>query len=331
VARAKAAGVHLVLGEDSCLAEEALEELLDGALGKGREHSLEALRGDETTWARVVDVARTGSLFAERRAVVVRGAEALRGDGEEMVRYLDDPTPELSLILVAAKVDRRKGVWKAVSDKGAVRSAAPLKGQQLKAHVADRVKRHGLRLTGDGFSELVDRVGQDLQRLMGELGKLEAFAQGRREPLDAGAVSSVLGRGLGRPLYKLADAMTARRAAEALTLLQEMLGDGEPPLLVLGALHRAVRTARAALALGRMRVPQDQLAARLGLRPNQAFKVPDLMRAARHWSDEDLRAALQALDQADRRIKTGAEPMSALSAAVAEACRGAGTPTTGHA
>lgn len=324
MARARAAGVHLIAGEDPCLAEEALEELVQAALGKGREHSLELLRGDETTWARVVDVARTGSLFADRRAVVVRNAEALKGEGEEMVRYLDDPTPELSLILVAAKVDKRKTLWKAISDRAEVRSAAPLKGQQLRAYVAERVRRRGLRLTGDGFSELLERVGQDLQRLMGELEKLEAFAEGRRQPLDAAEVSSVLGRGLGRPLYKLADAMTARRGPEALALLQEMLGDGEPSLLVLSALHRAVRTARAALDLDRMRLPQDQLAARLGLRPNQAFKVPELMRAARRWSDEDLRAALRALDQADRRIKTGAEPMSALSAAVTEACRGAG-------
>lgn len=320
-AKARAAGVHLVLGADPCLAEEALEALVAAALGDRREHSLEVLRGDEVTWARVVDVARTGSLFAERRAVVVRNAEALKGDGEEMAAYLGDPTPELSLILMAAKADRRKGLWKTLADSAVVHAADPLKGRELRAHVVDRVRRRGLRLSDDGLSELLERVGQDLQRLMGELEKLEAYAQGRREPLGAADVSAVLGRGLGRPLYKLGDAMTARRASEALGLLQEMLGDGEPPLLVLSALHRALRTARGVAALAAQRMPREQMASRLRVPP---WKVDELIRSARRWPEDDLRAALRALDQADRRLKTGAEPVSTLSAAVAEACRGVG-------
>jgi DNA polymerase-3 subunit delta len=315
--KAKAAGVHLVAGTDPRLAEEALEELVAGALGARRDDALETLRGDETTWARIVDVARTGSLFAARRAVVVRGADALKGDGEEMAAYLDDPTPELALILVAAKPDKRRGIWRTLSERAAVRSAEPLKGRALRAYVVDRVKRRGLRLLDEGLYELLERVGQDLQRLHGELDKLEAFAQGQSRPLGADEVSSVLGRGLARPLYRLGDAMAARRPAEATALMNEILGDGEPPLLVLSALHRALRTVRGARALAQARVPREELASRLRVPP---FKVDDVLDCARRWSEDDLRAAFLALDQADRRMKTGAEPLSTLSAAVASCC-----------
>ncbi len=325
--KAKAAGVHLIAGPDPRLAEEALEELLDAALGGRRDDALELLRGDETTWTRIIDVARTGSLFAQRRAVVVRNADALKGDGDEMVAYLDDPTPELALILLAAKPDKRRGVWRAVAERAAVRSAEPLKGRQLRTYVTDRIKRRGLRLTEDGLFELLERVGQDLQRLTGELEKLEAFAQGQPRPLGADEVAAVLGRGLARPLYKLGDAMAARRPAEVMTLMQEMLGDGEPPLLVLTALHRALRTARGVGALAGARMPREQLASRFRVPP---WKMDQVIAAARRWSEDDLRAALQALDQADRRLKTGAEPLSTLAAAVAEACRGAGPVRSGR-
>ena len=314
-----AAGVHFVAGADPRLAEEALEELLAGALGPDREHSLQVLRGDESTWARVVDAARTGSLFASRRAVVVRNADALKGDGEEMIGYLDDPTPELTLIVMAARPDKRRGIWRALGERGQVRSADPLKGRQLRAYVTDRIKRRGLRLGEDGLAELLERVGADLQRLTGELDKLEAYAQGQPRPLTAHDVASVMGTGLARPVYKLGDALTARRAGEAIGLLQELLSDGEPPLKLLSNLHHALRRARAAVALGKARLPREQLAGRLGVPP---FKVDEVMESARRWSDEDLQAAVAALEQADRRIKTGAEPRSALAAAVAEACRG---------
>jgi DNA polymerase III subunit delta len=319
MAKGKAAGVHFVAGVDPRLAEEALEELLSAAVGDDRAHALQVLRGDECTWARVVDAARTGSLFAARRALVVRNADALKGDGEEMIAYLDDPTPELTLIVMAAKPDKRRGLWRAMGERAQVRSADPLKGRQLRAYVADRIKRRGLRLGEDGLAELLERVGADLQRLSGELDKLEAYGQGMSKPLTAHDVASVMGAGLARPVYKLGDALTARRAGETLGLLEELLSDGEPALKLLSNLHHALRRARAALALGKARMPREQLAGRLGVPP---FKVDEVMESARRWSEDDLRAAVAALEQADRRMKTGAEPRSALAAAVAEACRG---------
>src|SRR5262245_59855987 len=64
MARGKAApGVFLIAGADPRLADEALEELLVAALGAQRDHGLEALRGDETTWGKVLETVRTGSLF----------------------------------------------------------------------------------------------------------------------------------------------------------------------------------------------------------------------------------------------------------------------------
>src|SRR5262245_23825289 len=98
-----AAGVFLIAGADPRLAEEALEELLTAALGQERGQGLEVLRGDEATWGKLLETVRTGSLFVEKRVVVVRNADALKGDGEGLSAYLDDTTPGLTLILVAAK------------------------------------------------------------------------------------------------------------------------------------------------------------------------------------------------------------------------------------
>ena len=94
-ARGARPGLHVVAGADSYLAEEALESLLAAAVGgASRADAVQVFRGDEATWSQVVEAARTGSLFAPRRAVVVRNADALKGDGEEMVAYVEDPDSE---------------------------------------------------------------------------------------------------------------------------------------------------------------------------------------------------------------------------------------------
>jgi DNA polymerase III subunit delta len=319
-ARGALPGLHVIAGADSYLAEEALEALTAAAVGDaGRADSVQVFRGDESTWSQVVGVARTGSLFASRRAVVVRNADALKGDGEEMVGYLEDPAHDVSLILLTVKPDKRKTVWKRLMEGASVVPAEPLKGRALRTRVQASLRQRHLALRDDGLEELLERVGQDLRRLMGELEKLEAFDSAA--PLSAEDVAKVLGRGLAPPLYRLGDAFAARRGPETLDVLHALLEEGEVPLKILGTFHRSLRQVRGALALRGGRAAREELVSRLGVLP---FKVGDVLEASRRWSEADLRQAFVALDRADRRMKSGSEARTALAAAVAEACAGEG-------
>ena len=313
--------VQAIVGEDTYLADEALERVVGGAIGEDRQDALSVFHGDEAKWEDVLAAARTGSLFAPRRVVVVRRAELLKGDDEAIDRYVDDPAPDATLVLVVAKPDRRRNPWKKLLPKVTVHDAAPKKGRALREHVEQEIRARGLRFARDAFDDLVAEVGQDLRRLMGEVDKVEAFAGGRRE-ISADDVAAVLGRGLGQPLYLLSDAFAGRDAARSLELVERLLGDGEEGLRILSTLHRALRQVRLARALAEARTPSREVAQRLGLPPNMEFKARLLLEASRRWTDPDLRRGMSALGEADRRLKTGADGRTALIAAVAEACGG---------
>jgi DNA polymerase-3 subunit delta len=340
------AAVHLILGEDSYLAEEALERILTEAIGTDRDDSLRVLQGDEVKWEAVVAAARAGSLFASRRAVLVRRADLIRGPKEDedpgaqphpakkakaeehpMLRYLEAPAPDATLVLLAAKPDRRRNPWKRLSAEALVHAAEPLRKPQLRAYVEGDLRRRGLRLSADALSGLLEEVGQDLRRLMGEVDKLEAWSGERKEALSADDVHAVLGRGLGRPLYLFADALAGRDLPEALARLEELLEGGEEGLRVLATAHRAVRQVRAATGLRERRTPRSEIGRRL-LPPNMQFKLDALLDASERWTGGDLRRAIVALNDADRRIKRGADASTALVAAVVEACRGEGRVAT---
>lgn len=308
-------------GYDTFLAEQALEQALQAAVGEERQDAVQLIRGEESSWARVLDAARSRSLFSPRRAVVVRGAEGLKGEGEDVAAYLADPTPDVTLVLMAAKLDRRRSVWKRLSDAAQVVGVDPPRGAELRARVSELVRARGLPLTGEGQQELIDLVGQDLRRLVGELDKLEAWGFGERS-LGADEVALVLGRGLARPVYELADAFQGREAARTLRLLDDLVESGEAPLRILAVLHRALRQLRLARALKAARTPREEMGRALGLPPNMAFKLPDILSRAGGWTDATLRAALQALDRADRRCKTGVDGRVALAAVAAEALGG---------
>jgi DNA polymerase-3 subunit delta len=321
--------IHLVAGGrafDSFLAERQVDAIVRERLGEAPGEALEVFRGEDSTWAAICDAARTGSLFAEQRVVVVRRAEALRGDGAEMVAYAGSPNPSVTLVLVAASVDRRRSVWKKLSDVAEVSSAEPLKGARLAAFVRDELRRRDLRIEEDGIEDLLDRVGQDLRRLAGELDKLEAFG-GESRVLSAVDVTTVLGRGMAPPLYLLADAFADRQTRRALELTERLLDEGEDALRILATLYRSLRQVRCASGLREARVPQEGMAERLGLPPNMAFKVQAIVGASRKWSAAALRRATTVLGEWDRRLKRGANPRAALTAAIVASC--GASPTGG--
>jgi len=321
----KTDGLVAIIGEDSYLAEQALERQLSAAVGTNRQEALEVLRGDEVSWAQICDVARTPSLFVERRAVVVRGADAVKGSDDEILRYLDRPVEGVLLVLVAAKVDKRRRLWARIDKSRALVSAAPLKGQALRGHVAEEIRRRKLSLPPEALGELIEHLGSDLRRLMGELDKLEAFAQGRGA-LAWDDISAVLGRGLGRPVYRLGDAVVARDTALALELTQEMLEEGgEAPYLV-GVLFRAVSQMRAVRALREAGVPGGEICRRLRFPP---FKLDQILGAAARWSERQLGSALETLARADQRLKRGADARVTLTTTLVRICQpapGSGSP-----
>jgi DNA polymerase-3 subunit delta len=311
--------LQAIVGPDSYLAEIALERILAAAVGSDREGAVQGVHGDETTWGRLVESARTGSLFAARRAIVVRGAEGVKGDEEPLLAYLEDPSPGVTVVLLAAKPDKRRVAWKAYLAAATVTPAEPKRGAALRAHVSDELRRRGLRLEPEAQAELLERVGQDLRRLLGEVDKLEAFREGEKT-LTAEDVAAVLGRGMARPLYLLSDAVAARDGATCLALLEALLDDGEEPLRILGTLHRSLRQVRAVRSLQQGRASREEMVAALRLPPNMAFKVQTLAQAAAKWTEAELGRALRGLADQDVAIKTGAETRTALTAAIVGAC-----------
>ena len=250
----------------------------------------------------------------------MRRADQLKGDEEAVTEYAADPSPGVTLVLVAARPDRRRNPWKKLLPKVTVHDATPKKGRALRAHVEEELRGRGLRLAPGALNELIAEVGQDLRRLMGEVDKLEAFAGGRRD-ISADDVAAVLGRGLGQPLYLLSDAFAGRDAPASLGLLERLLGDGEEGLKVLSTLHRSLRQVRGVLAMREAGAPRAEIGARL-LPPHMQFKLDAVLEASRRWSDADLRRGLAALGRADRRMKRGADAAPTLAAAIAESCGG---------
>jgi len=300
-------------GSDRAELAKALERIKSGLIDPElAEWCVAYVDGAEATGSDVLELVSTPPFIGDRRVVVVRSAEALDG-AEALVPYVESPAPFSALILIASNVDKRTKLYQAVSRYGTVVACEAPPAEELPAAVARMAREKGFELEPAALALLVERAGDDMNRVESELEKLALYAGG------GGAVSLevadlVVSRGmptLGQyAVFDFVDAIASGDGALALKRLDELLRCGEPPLVVLAMIARQLRLLLGAIAW--QGSPPSVLAREMGLRSE--FPAKKALGQARRWSADRLLQALEACADADASLKRGADGRRALEA-----------------
>src|SRR4029077_5955438 len=131
----------------------------------------------------------------------------------------------------------------------------------------------------------------------------------RREDVSALVVSEKT-----TTVWELADMLASRQPKKALEFLDRVLGDGEEPLPMLGAMTWMYRKLIEASEV-KGAVNGWQAARTLGMRPEQAELA---LQNARKMSEPRLLSGLRALHKADDRLKGGDDARTVLEFLVTE-------------
>lgn len=294
------APVVLVRGTEGLLADRALARLArlarEAAAANGDDllevTSLEAAQYE----AGRLSVITSPSLFAEPRHVEILGLESMTDAlATDLVAYLADPAPEVSLVLRHGGGVRGKKVLEAVVAAGATLVACdPVPDRDKASFVAAEFVRAKRRIAGDGVAALVDAVGSDLRELAAAAQQLIADTTGVVSEAD---VDRYYGGRVEATGFKVADAAVAGDVAAALVLVRHAMASGTPPVPLVSALALKLRTmAKVAASRGRDR-GADALK---GLAP---WQVDRARRDLQGWSPEGLATAIMATAAADAEVK----------------------------
>ena len=212
--------VYFFHGEDDYLKDARTRDLVEAAVDPAtRDFNLELRRGSELDAETLDALLGTPPMLAARRVVVIRDVDKLRKDARALLlRYLEHPARDTVLVLVApsgAKADRP------LSDRTAAVEFAPLTGDRLPKWVAYHADTAlGRSITPEAAALLVEAVGPDLAQLAVELEKLASFTP---DAIDERAVAEVVGVRRSESTGALLDAVAARDATAALSLLPGVL------------------------------------------------------------------------------------------------------------
>lgn len=289
------------------LAEEALQKIR-------RESEIDPLSevafDSDAAGAEIVTALNTTSLLGGRRMVIVRAAHELKKEqAEPLLGYLEAPSPDSVLVLIGAGRTKFDELVKRV---GAVVTLDAPKGRALVGWARQRAKVHRLQLDDAAAWALVDAVGTELRDLDGALIQL-ATALGAGSRVRREQVRQAFPRLADERMYVFTDAVGDRRLGVAMTALRRLLEQGDPPLVLFGALVAHVRR------MLRARRYADQgtseVAAVLGL---PEWRAQRLTKQTRSYREDELVAAMGILAATDLELKGGEAPEAALESAVVQ-------------
>lgn len=291
--------VRLLVGPEELLLRRAADIILD-ELRSGGALDLTDVRAADLKEGGLPEL-RTGSLFGDPRAVLIRDAQDLPAEAAAaLLTDLDGPPLDATVILLASGTAKITKLAAKIKTLGGRTDVGPPKEWDTKAWsrlVVDEFRRHKRTPDQTAVGAVLAHAGLDVAAIAEKVAQVAAAA-------PAGTVTGahvdnlVVGHG-SRGSFAVADAMCDRNPSQALELLSGVLESGDDPVMVLGALAYRLRSL---VAVAGQLEPKS---VGLNITPGQARR---LQAVRRNFGSGELTAAYSTLAQADREIKSGELP-----------------------
>jgi DNA polymerase-3 subunit delta len=324
--RGQPPALALLHGGDGQLLADGLDLVAGGLFADATERSLgrEVLEGGAVSVETVVRSALTLPFMTNRRLVVVRRAQALAAKGAEaLTAYARDPNPATCLLLLADESlgvsrERRTDHWLLAALPAAAVVALPLRrGRALEDWLKQRAAVDGLTVSDEAARLLVQWVGEDGARLLGEARKAALVGGPEHRRVGVTEVTAVVGEHRVSDVFELTRAVERGELGPALRTLDRLLVT-EEPIFLLTLLTRAVRVALHVRDLAAAGQSAEQIAR--AVRPTPPPVVQAIMARLSETGGEALPSQLVRCWEAEWRCKSGGQARAELTALVAGLC-----------
>jgi DNA polymerase III subunit delta len=247
------APAYLITGDEPLLAQECADAIRGAAQAAGfgaRElHTVES----GFDWDALYADTRSGSLFAARRLIELRLPTAKPGEhgAKTLIDMLDNPSPDLVLLVIAGKLEKqaRTSKWVGAFERaGAVLTLYPIEPRQLPGWIDRRLRSRGIT-PGPGVAEMLAHYTEG--NLLACAQEIEKLAMLEQRAIGVDDIAGNLGDNARFSVYALTDACLAGDSITVARIVRALADEDAAPALVLWALVREIRElTRMAAALG---------------------------------------------------------------------------------
>ncbi len=295
--------VYLIMGPEEYLRRQAVlllkQKVLspDGVAFNYSEFSIQ-----ENAARQALEAAQTFPMMSARRLVRLTDVEhSTAADQELLLAYLDSPAARSVLLLTAeGELDRRTTFFRRLKEEACVVELLKLKGFALERWAERFFRSQGFRISQTSLKKAVDLAGEDLQTLVTELEKLLIYA-GKEKVVPDSAVIDLISGSRQHTIFELTGALGRRDQANALCLLDNLIGSGEEPIAITTMVARHFRQILIAKDLLEQGRSARDAATAAQVPP---FAQEEFMRHVRAIDRETAATMYRRLAEADYRFKS---------------------------
>ena len=167
--------IYILMGDESYYIDKISDYIAEHVLRpEERDFNQTVVFGSDISASQIVDSAKAFPMMAEKRVVIVKEAQNLKGT-EPLVKYFKQPVVSTVLVLCHknGSIDKRKKIIPAAQIGGAVIfESKKLYERELPGFITSYFMQHEITVEQKAAQMIADHVGADLHRLTSELDKI---------------------------------------------------------------------------------------------------------------------------------------------------------------
>lgn len=303
----KFAPIYFLEGEEPFFIDQISDYIEKNAIAEHEKGFNQiVLYGKDSTVGLIINNARKFPMMAERQVVIVKEAQSISDFGKEdaqklLLSYIQNPLP--STILVFAhkykKLDGRLAISKELDKKAVYVRSDKVTDYKLNAWIDEYIKELGHTIESKAAQLLADSIGNNLEVLTNEVGKMLINFQGQTK-ITTQHISQFIGINKDYNNFEFMKAIGFKDVIKANQIIHYFIQNPKAhPVIPLFSLMYNYFT-RIALIHQASGASEQQLAGLIGVPP---FVVKEYLSAARNYKLGKVIDVFGYIKEADLRFK----------------------------
>ena len=294
---------YLLTGDEAFLKRSYKNQLKTAIVGND-DMNYSYFEGKDTDETAVIEFADTLPFFGDSRLVIIEDSGWFKSGHDRIVNYLDSMPDTTHIVFVESEVDKRNKLYKKISETGYISDLSHPDIKTLAKWAAGLLAKNGKKIRESDMELILDRTGNDMERVKNEIDKLIAYTEGREivERADVEAVVTVTAQ---NKVFDMVRAVTSGQKKQAMDMYEDLLALKEPPMRIVYLISRQFDQLLQVKDGINESMTKEEIASKLKVPP---FAAEKMMRQVRNIERSRLLSYVKQCVELEQSVKLGNMP-----------------------
>ena len=309
--------IYLFYGREHYLIENTIKVFKSILNSSMVDFNLDIIDGKETTLDTIVSSIETLPFMDEKKIIIIKDFELLKGkkknfsddDEKYFIKHLDNiPESTVVVFIVYGDLDKRKSLAKKINKDGILFNCDKLSDMDLFKWTKNKFENNNVVIDNSQIMYFIEQEGyrdkssdKTLTDLENEINKISSFV-GKGNIVTKDIIDKLSQKKVENDIFKLIDYIGQKKSQEALSVLNDMISEGESVLGIFSMIARQFKIVMQVRFLQSEGYTSKIISEKLGI---HSFVTGKALKQSKNFSDDTIISILNYILECDYKIKNG--------------------------